>query len=343
MPNRRKGRAISYGKRRQRAIEEYLSAPIPIQDNNTEQLFTPAVDETFVPLFHYKKPHIKNQGERIGEQSHIYIVSNRGNVISFDIPRRPVVLKKSLTLKEREDMSYLKCGDNWDIHKAVWFSFAADAIIHNKELPRSYGIHESFWTLDGLVELAELGSPECGKLIIVHHMDENPQNNNLENLELLPNNEDSDSTQWHSWMHSLDDKTDEERLKAIVANRKIRKPTIMGWKNDTNNKETFLAEIDQQSTESINQEKINDLRWKMLFNGIISDISSIVDQSYFSEPRYGFIEKDGSVKSIVVTKNDADTDYIIDYEPIRDDADYDFIYRDGKTWLPKLSKQVSPT
>lgn len=332
MPNRSKGTSISYGKRRKRAIEEYLSLPVPIQDNNTDQLFTPAEDEGFVPLFHYKKPNLTNRRERIGEQSNIYIVSNRGNVISFDIPDQPVVLKKTPTDRNRAEMSYLKCGDNWDIHKLVWFSFAADAIINNKELPAYYRIHESFWTLEGLVELSELGSPEFGKVVVVHHIDLNPQNNNLENLELLPNNtDDKVSEGWHSWIHTLRNKPDAERMNAIIENKKISKATIIELDGNA-----FISEFNQQKIEAKNLEIFTDIRWKILINILIKNINEKIGDAFFSEPRYGFIEFNDSIKSIMISKTDTGSDYNVEYAEFRNNSDYDFIYRDGMTWLPKV-------
>ena len=251
MANRTRAKKISYGKRRKRAINEYLENPVPIKDANCNQPFNPAPDECFVRLFHYKKTKIKNRKEKKGKQSNIYLVSNKGNVITFDSPENPKVMKYVLTNKERGDMSYLKCGDNWDIHRVVWFSFAADSVINNTARPTSFKIHESFWTIEGLLELADLGSEEYGELVVVHHKDENPQNNNLSNLELLPNNKDDElSEAWHTWLHNLQNLSNDEKLKTISQQKKITEPTII------------YADRGFLSASDLNSEQLNEIEQK---------------------------------------------------------------------------------
>lgn len=346
MPNKTIGTLISDGMIRKSVISEYLDNPKPIKAG--EELITPEPDEKFVRLFHYQNTKIENRNEHKGKQSSIYIVSNKGYIISFENPDSPKVLKKTPVNREKGEMSYLRSGDNWLLHKAVWFSFAADAIINNTQLPTYYRIHESFWTLEGLLELAELGTPEFGRRVMVHHKDLRPKNNNLDNLELLPNNEDDEvSEKWHSWMHDLKVATDVERFRMIVKNRNISVPTMIQL-----DERTEISEIDQKAFEKQYKKMTEDARWSLLINVIIAGIIRHVDSDFFSEKRYGFIEKNETSKSIVVSKKpdnytgsykeniinevtqSTEDDYVIDNVSQREE--YDFIYIDGKYYFPKM-------
>ena len=291
MPNKSRGTLIREGRNRGTAIEQYINEPFPIVDkNNLEKNFMPDADERFVPLFHYKDTKLKNRNERKGVQSSIYIVSDKGNVITFDTPDRPEVMKKVLTVRARGEMSYLKCGDDWDIHKLVWFSFAADAIINNTALPKFYRIHKSFWTLEGLLELSTLGSPEYGKLVMVHHMDLNPQNNELNNLELLPNNEDNEiSEAWHSWLHDLQNMTEEEKADSI-SQKRITEQTIIFADPDF----LSISELQNEQWDKLNQKGYFDLI--QIRVSILKKIAEEKKGEYFKKQRIISVQTDKKIE-----------------------------------------------
>ena len=266
MPNRSRETKIAYGMRRKPAIEAYMSRPFPIVDkNNPEQNFVADANEKFVPLFHYKNTRISNRNERRGVQSKMYLVSDRGNVISFDNPDAPEVLKRNLANPEKGADSYVITGDGWYVHILVWVSFAADSIINDTPFDQFFDIDKNLLTIDNLTSL--VGSWSGNE---IHHRDRNRQNNCLGNLEC-------DSKIIHDWLHAFQRMTAEERADAI-SEQEFLSPTIIYAEPDF----LSISELDMDKEEHIKgmvQTKA------ILFSVVNKIMQNVKDDKYLDEKK----------------------------------------------------------
>lgn len=229
------GKKQSNTKKSIREFNIWKQEKYPIYDEDGKQLVLKK-DEVFVPVwdycrkkktpdgFYFVKVFGKNAHKKVrsgyklqpGETYVLdpkldkgYYVSNYGNVLSFKFfgIQQPLWMKKSESTN-----GYMQIGDNWRLHKLVWFSFMADALNGQQEtdeelpyiLPLSYGV-----CLESIRNLKNLSKM---KNIEVHHIDSDTQNNSLENLEVLPEdvhclltdmkNTDNQEKQWQKFKGS---------------------------------------------------------------------------------------------------------------------------------------------
>lgn len=155
-------------------------------------------DEKFVVLFDYDRAG-RSRADATNVEGMLekrYRVSSKGNV--FSIRKRkgspgPGDSKDYEVYKMKQgnktEKGYQSGGFNWQPNRLVWFSFAADAIRdpekreYDGTIPAMYGIPKEERTIQNLKDLKELMKYE------VDHEDKNPKNNSLDNLRLMPKEE----------------------------------------------------------------------------------------------------------------------------------------------------------
>lgn len=192
-------------------------------------------DEILVPLYDYKNISDNVQKRKRTE----YRVSSKGNVYHVRKGRKELgedpneqkvyVMEQTPIDRKREEKSYLRTGYNWEVHRVVWFSFAFYALENPDEFkglfPNYYGIPIEQIEKPANLKILTGQKVRRGKgakkkkakkdkkiAIEIHHINGNPKNNCIEELEALP--EDI-----HKILHEIADTKDEfTRLKAVHDN-----------------------------------------------------------------------------------------------------------------------------
>lgn len=185
-------------------------------------------NEKFVPV--YGKLNKDGNGYIGGDILTGYYISNYGNLISYgnttanknkktrkiDVEIKRTWLRGDLEDPKHPESSYIKFGKNYYMERAVWFSFAYDAITtgNMRNFPKiNIGIkkdeyekikgYDSKKLLKYLFdEKIEVGSRTLSRFE-AHHIEDNVQSNVLKNIELLEHDE-------HHEGHKVKDKLERE-------------------------------------------------------------------------------------------------------------------------------------
>ena len=195
-------------------FEEWVKNPYPVYDSENE-LFVPSEDEKFYPAFDYI--HKNGDGYLEPRIDYRYYVSNKGHVLSINKRNSPLLMKVVYGASQSREYGSVSIGsskgnkgcngDSVRIHKLVWFSYMAYVLENGGDLPYYYGV-----VIDSLDDLIAL-SKQTGEYE-VHHINENKQDNNLENLEFLP-----------VWLHNVYKTLRKKKgLDAVNALREVLSP-----------------------------------------------------------------------------------------------------------------------
>ncbi len=193
------GKKQSNTKRAIREFKKWNDNRFPLYYSNGTNEFIATDDEIFVQLYDYLNQRYDRR----------YYVSSKGNVISFTFHGidRPYLMKQA-----PDERGYMHVGTGWRVHKLVWFSFAADALENGTDFPDFYGI--DIKTMKDLNKMARAIKENEKKGVDegeeIHHIDENPANNSLSNLQC-------DADKMHDLIHALDKlDNDDERMQKII-------------------------------------------------------------------------------------------------------------------------------
>ena len=251
----------SKGQRRRRTAEKIRNRELPVYDKVTGEYHLLSEGEEMVKLFNL----ITLKEDRR------YYVTSFGRIISL-IGGTPHFLKQVPNKKD-----YLTFGEGKYVQRAVWFSFTYDAIKNKKELPYNYELPEDLnSSLSSLRKVAK----ESRKYE-VHHMDGNPRNNHITNLECC-------TAGSHSMLHTFDrlqgeteSDTDEKRLEFLQDRKDITAPAI-------------ISADDKLSIEKLSPENMVVLKKKIrpdvLANIVEDRVSRMYGAGFFKEDRVCVID-----------------------------------------------------
>ena len=199
--NRQKSQKI------RRIAEKIRARKLPVIDRETGEQYMLSEGEEMVKCYDFET----------FEEHEYHFVTSFGRTISA-LGDTPHFLKQV-----QNKQGYLMFGDGTYVHRAVWFSFAYDAIKNKKEMPDSYKLPEGISS--SKTNLRKIA--EKSHTYVVHHKDKNPQNNHIKNLECC-------FISIHSMLHSFedlqgttDDETDKMRLEYLHQRKDIIKPSII--------------------------------------------------------------------------------------------------------------------
>lgn len=270
------------GQKARRLWEKFLHGEKKAYDKDGNE-FVPDPDEVFVNMYvtyatEKKDPKAKTAGSIDKEHK----VSNMGHIISLKNGR--ILLMASSPDKKS---GYLVTGENWKVHRAVWFSFAADAIKKKtvcRDLPEMYGMAKEVREIKNMRNLKKL----LDMNLEVDHRDEDRSNNRLDNLELV-------TSEINTLFISLKNaKTDSERMEILS---KLKDPTIVDAGIEDGVHGIAYANSDQIS--DMAKSDLNDL---LLLTKAVES-AYMAGPEIFSVKRYGMLQSGNMIKAFCVYKD----------------------------------------
>ena len=244
-----KNRNKSMSQRYRRIAEKIRCRKMPVLDKETGEYRFLSEGEEMVRCYDFSS---------FGEHKYRYVTS-LGQVISLK-GKTPHFLKQVAT------KDYLKFGTRGYVHRAVWFSFAYDAIKNKREMPSNYGLPEN--RKRAIADLKR--AAQESNRYVVHHKDGDPQNNRLENLECC-------LWRFHRALHSFaprqgetEDETDTRRFDTIHNMKDIVVPSL------------FCAD-DILAVEKLSPETVGKLEEQVRIKVLAEMVMNVVAQDYGSE------------------------------------------------------------
>lgn len=190
-----------------RIAEDIRDRKIPVIDRKTREEHMLSEGEEMVRCYDFKT---------FSEHKY-HFVTNFGKTITLQ-NGTPYFLTQV-----PNEQGYLLFGEGTYVHRAVWFSFAYDAIKNKKEMPDNYRLPEGISSSENnLHKIAE-----ASHKYEIHHKDGNPKNNHITNLECC-------FISTHSMLHAFgrlqgetESETDKMRLDFLNHREDITKPSII--------------------------------------------------------------------------------------------------------------------
>ena len=202
-----KNRHRSKAQKVRRIAEKIRDRKLPIIDRKTGEEHMLLEGEEMVRCYDFKT----------FKEHKYHFVTSFGRTITI-LSGTPYFLKQS-----PNNEGYLQFGYWTYVHRAVWFSFAYDAIKNKKEMPDNYklpkGISSSKTNLRKIAEES--------RTYVVHHKDKNPQNNHITNLECCFISSHSMLHKFEDLQGTTDDETDRMRLEYLYQRKDITEPSII--------------------------------------------------------------------------------------------------------------------
>ncbi len=270
------------GQKAWRLWEKFLRGEKKAYDKDDNE-FIPDSDEIFVNMYvTYAKEKKDPKAKTAGSIDKEHKVSNKGHIISLKNGR--ILLMASSPDKKN---GYMVVGDNWKVHRAVWFSFAADAIQKKtvrRDLPEMYGMAKEVREIKNLRNLKKL----LDLNLEVDHKDNDRSNNRLDNLELV-------TSEINTLFISLKNaETELERMKILS---RLQEPTIVnaGLKDGVHG----IAYADPAQISDMAKQDIND--WLLLTKVVESTYK--VNPKTFATERYGMLQSGNMIKAFRVAKD----------------------------------------
>ena len=170
----------------------------PIIDTNGDSISVEK-DERFIPLVYPCK--------KVSEFKPDYglYVSNYGKIVSFKIGNEVKLLKQKLNNEKNGRLCFDRGGKY--VHRAVWYSFAYEAVSKKKEIPLYFKKGERITSLKDLKNIIREEAKRKTRrkaLYEVHHTDTNRFNNRIDNLELVQ------STYHTPYLHAINNAKDKK-------------------------------------------------------------------------------------------------------------------------------------
>lgn len=280
-----------------RIAEKIRARKMSVLDNETGEYLLLSEGEEMVRCYDFKT----------FEEHEYHYVTSLGRVISLK-GTRPHFLKLVAN-----GNGYLKFGSGVFVHRAVWFSFAYDAIKNKRKMPSNYRLPENRKKAVANLRTAVQESDKY----VVHHKDGDPQNNRLENLE-------GTYIGIHSMLHSPFDpkkgetetETDMRRLKMLYDRKDITEPSVFSADG--------IRSAEKLSPESAG--KIDGLiRINAIADRVMKEVSRVCGSEYFREEKICVIN-DGSALHYFDVRDGADSDPIKRDEVVAPMPDYDILY-----------------
>lgn len=270
------GTKQSRTKRSIKNFEEWNELRYRIRNNSLEEIEFDRT-ERFIPIFDYNIPDFNKN----------YYVSESANLLSFKQHGTGSEKVKILKPKPIEGSGYVQIGDNWRLHRLVWFSFAADAIQRNDEdAIDSFGLGE-VRTIKQLKKLAKAG-------IDIHHKDGNPLNNDISNLQALP-------PDIHAILTAMGKKPEEEQFdyfveKKAVLERNADPDNAIVILHDDVGSCVYEAEPDGCSWYDSMQKMVSEINMDVFMYNIVKSVCESAGVEYFNKDRHIHAElEDGFV------------------------------------------------
>lgn len=246
--------------------------------------FIPDPDEIFVNMYvTYAKEKKDPKAKTAGSIDKEHKVSNKGHIISLKNGR--ILLMTSSP--DKKNGGYMTVGDNWKVHRAVWFSFAADAIQKKtvrRDLPEMYGMAKEVREIKNLRNLKKLLDLD----LEVDHKDTDRSNNRLDNLELV-------TSEINTLFISLKNaKTELERMKILS---RLQEPTIVdaGLEDGVHG----IAYADPAQISDMAKQDMND--WLLLTKAV--ELAYKANPKTFASERYGMLQSGNMIKAFRVAKD----------------------------------------
>ena len=308
-----------------REFKKWDSDRYPLYNSDNEE-FT-CEGERFVPAYDYHNQRVDKK----------YYVSDKGNVLSFVFfgTDKPIVMKQS-----PDKRGYMLCGNSWRVHKLVWFSFAADALENGTDFPDFYGV--DIKTMKDLKKMARAIKENEKKGIDegeeIHHMDKNPKNNSIANLQC-------DADKMHDLIHALDKmESDDERMQKIVetpdAFVQDNATIIFADEKGVSAHEVSLDELMEHSSDTVKSqlEAMMQGEWIKRSNEAVRMILEDIGYDFFGRPFSVDIIVKGLRQRCVVTREKTGlygVSIVTDHKLVNDDPDAIVNYDTGEYDLPK--------
>lgn len=316
------GTKQSNTKRAIREFKKWDSDRYPLYNSDNEE-FT-CEGERFVPAYDYHNQRVDKK----------YYVSDKGNVLSFVFfgTDKPIVMKQA-----SDKRGYMLCGNSWRVHKLVWFSFAADALENGTDFPDFYGV--DIKTMKDLKKMARAIKENEKKGIDegeeIHHMDKNPKNNSIANLQC-------DADKMHDLIHALDKmESDDERMQKIVET-----PNAFVQDNAT----IIFADSDGVSAHEIDEQELMKhfsdtarlqleiYKWQVLSYDVIPSILENIGYDFFARDFSVDIIKNSLRQRFIVKKVEMgkfEIAIVTDHKLVNDEPDIIANCDTGKVDLPQ--------
>ena len=270
------------GQKAWRLWEKFLRGEKKAYDKDDNE-FIPDLDEIFVNMYMvYTAEKKDTKAKKTGEINKQYKVSNKGNIISL---KNGTITLMTPTMDKKS--GYMVVGENWKVHRAVWFSFAADAIQKKtvrRDLPEMYGMAKEVREIKNLRNLKKLLDLD----LEVDHKDTDRSNNRLDNLELV-------TSEINTLFISLKNaKTELERMKILS---RLQEPTIVdaGLEDGVHG----IAYADPAQISDMAKQDIND--WLLLTKAV--ELAYKSNPKTFASERYGMLQSGNMIKAFRVAKD----------------------------------------
>lgn len=324
--------AISTGtkqSRTKRAIREFKKwneEKYPVYNKKGDEQLVLQEDEIFVPVWDYYKMKFDK----------CYYVSNMGNILSFKFhdTDQPLVMKKVVGTG-----GYLQAGNDWRVHKLVWFSFMADAIERKNgqeelpyESPLIYGE-----AIEKLSDLKKLAKEE----VEVHHRNSIRTDNRLTNLELLPDDLHDVLTKMKN-MEVEEDKWQKLISSSVDSVNSVEATFIRADEEDTVAYSLTMQDVDSILSDQAKQDLIDisnimlEERWKKITASIFEIVVSEFGIEYFNKDRYLAFneEKQSTFFKYEVNKLENGKNIVARQISFPIGIDIDIYWQDGSIYLP---------
>ena len=258
-----KDRNRSKGQKVRRIAAKIRDRKLPIIDRKTGEEHMLLEGEEMVRCYDFKT----------FKEHKYHFVTNFGRTITL-WRDTPYFLKQS-----PNEQGYLLFG-NWTyVHRAVWFSFAYDAIKNKKEMPDNYKLPEGISS--SKTNLRKIA--KASHTYEIHHEDKNPQNNHITNLECCFISSHSMLHKFEDLQGTTDDETDKMRLEYLYQRKDITEPSII-----SSDSSLSITELSPESVRRL-QNSI-ELRASI----ITKWVSNVYGAEYFQKDRICVID-DGSM------------------------------------------------